>query len=121
MPFYDAAASSSTRQKVDTQLAYFFADSPAVAQQIALVAALCPLHGYYFQLGTNKAGSAFMFALKKEGANIVWYAADSSTFMAEFAEVLVHLSEKEKAFANELQICFKAAKETLGELWTTNQ
>lgn len=117
MPFFDGATGGTKQRSLDLELPMFIADNPAIASQLAILATLAPLHGFYFQLGSNKAGTSFMFALKKDGKNIVFYAADGDTFIREMADTFVLIAEHFPGMAKDLQKLARAGQEALGDLW----
>jgi hypothetical protein len=96
MPFFDAAPQHKSGGLTDFHQLFTeeFAQAAGVDSMFNAVIMTCPAEGFYFQLGTNKAQTSLMFALKKEGQNIVWYASDIDTFVKEFTDVCAHIHEK---------------------------
>lgn len=109
MPFFDDK-SGSPRNKLDDSLTFFMADHPTVAAQALILGMLLVEQGYYFQVGTNKALTSFMFSYKKEGNNVSFYCATQEEFLAEFTEVLDHFVQKFPQMATKMRLLTAALK-----------
>lgn len=109
MPYFDAKPQVE-KNRLDDSLAYWLADNYEVASQV-LACGLCAiLEGFYFQIGTNKACTSFMFAFKKEGKSVVFYADSESSFVNEFGETLSYFHENYPTMARRMQALFQACK-----------
>lgn len=116
---YVGSGQSSNRPKLDVGLATNLCDNPSIAAQLAACALAAPLHGFYFQVGSNKAGTSYMFAFKHANPdhNIVFYAADFDEYVNEMTETLVIISDKHKQLAITLQHLFNCLKGSLKDVW----
>lgn len=116
---YVGNGQGNNRSKIDVGLAVHLCDNPSVAAQLAACALAAPLHGFYFQVGSNKANTAYMFAFKHSDPqhNIVFYASDYAEYISEMTETLVIISDKHKAMAVTLQHLFSALKGSLKDVW----